>query len=401
MWSIFRITMAALLALLVAAPAPAQDEGSGAQFRGQILTPEPPAPPSPEPQAPAVKPAPSKSKAAKPRASAAPAPAKKPASSHKGKATTVQKTPSAPASAKKPAPSGKATTVQKPAKAPAVRATQPAKPAPTQSLRKGPAPKAPAKGAAAPPGFRINAKAAYLMNMDTGEVYYAQDADRLIPPASVTKVMTLLLIREAMARGQLSPSATIPVSARAACVGGSSMHLVPGEHAPLMELIKGISVASANNACMAVAEYLGKGNPAAFVARMNAKARELGMRRTVFKNPSGLPAAGQVSTARDLALLARAYLRRFPESLAIHAMTTHTYRGVAHRNANSLLDTYPGADGLKTGFVCASGFNIAATAKRDGTRLLAVVLGATSSGVRHRETVKLLDYGFARAGKAN
>ncbi len=237
------------------------------------------------------------------------------------------------------------------------------------------------------------------MNMATGTVYYTQNPDQLIAPASVTKVMTLFLIREAIARGQVSPTDLIPISPRAARVGGSSMHLVPGEKVPLIELIKGISVASANNACVAVAEHLGKGNPAAFVARMNAKAREIGMRRTVFKNPNGLPATGQVSTARDLALLARAYLRRFPESLAIHSMTAHSYAGVTHRNANSLLGSYPGADGLKTGFVCASGFNIAATAQRDTTRLLAVVLGATSSAVRHRETIKLLDYGFAQAKK--
>lgn len=235
------------------------------------------------------------------------------------------------------------------------------------------------------------------MDMDSGTVYFAQNADHLIPPASVTKVMTLYLIREAIAHGTLSPTTAIPVSPRAAQVRGSSMHLVPGEKAPLIELIKGISVASANNACVAVAEYLGKGNVSAFVARMNAKARALGMRRTVFKNPNGLPAPGQVSTARDLAVLARNYLRHFPESLAIHSMTTHTYRGVTHHNANSLLETYPGADGLKTGFVCASGFNIVATAKRGKTRLLAVVLGAASSSVRHRETVKLLDYGFTRA----
>ncbi|MBC7356875.1 MAG: serine hydrolase [Desulfomicrobiaceae bacterium] len=368
-----------VLTLALLLPAAAQEE-TGGQFRGQVIapTPQPPSVPSAEstPQSP-------------PKEANTPSrPAKTKKSIPSRSATTK---PSASSQASKP----KATV----SKTKASRST-------AASVRKASSPKAqnhtpgtprPAANTARSTPFRIQAKAAYLMDMDSGKIYFAQDADRLIPPASVTKVMTLYLIREAIAQGKLSVSTEIPVSARSARVGGSSMHLVPGEKAPLMELIKGISVASANNACMAVAEYLGKGNTAAFVARMNAKARELGLRRTVFKNPSGLPAPGQVSTARDLAALARAYLRRFPESLAIHSMTTHSYRGVSHRNANSLLKTYPGADGLKTGFVCASGFNIVATAKRGKTRLLAVVLGATSSSVRHRETVKLLDYGFARA----
>jgi len=245
--------------------------------------------------------------------------------------------------------------------------------------------------------LHLNVKAAFLMNMTNGKVYYDHDADERIPPASVTKVLTLYLIREAMAQGKLRPETAIPVSALAIRTGGSTMHLYKGEKVPLSEIIKGISVVSANNACVAVAEYMGKGDSQRFVAMMNAKARSLGLSRSTFRNPNGLPAAGHVSTARDLAKLSAAYLRRFPESLAIHSMTTHTYHGVTHRNANSLLGRYDGVDGLKTGFVCASGYNISATAKRGNTRLIAVVLGARNPIVREVETARLLEYGFTRA----
>lgn len=240
----------------------------------------------------------------------------------------------------------------------------------------------------------LNVKAAYLINMSTGQVYYEQNADKQIPPASITKLLTLYIVREALEKGKLSPRKTIPVSPRAARTSGSRMRLRKGEEVTIDELIKGISVVSANDACVAVAEYMGKGDASRFVREMNARAKKMGMTKTVFKNPNGLPAKGQYSTARDIAKLSIHYLKAFPESLSIHSMTSYTYNGSTHRNANSLLGRYEGADGLKTGFVCASGFNISATAKRDGTRLLAVVLGAQTPIIRQVETTKLLDYGF-------
>jgi len=243
----------------------------------------------------------------------------------------------------------------------------------------------------------LNVKSAILINMTTGKVYYEHNADKTIPPASITKLLTLYLVREAMSRGSLAAGTPIPVSDKAVSTGGSRMRLKRGEKVPLSELIKGISVVSANNACVAVAEYLGQGDPSRFVSQMNAKARSIGMNNSLFKNPNGLPAPGQLSTARDIARLSISYLRAFPESLSVHSMTTHTFHGATHRNANSLLRTYKGADGLKTGFVCASGYNITATAKRGGTRLVAVVLGAQNSVIRQRETAKLLDFGFRRA----
>lgn len=247
--------------------------------------------------------------------------------------------------------------------------------------------------------LRLNVKAAILVNMSTGAIYFEQNPDKPVAPASITKLLTLYLVREALAQGKLSSGTRIPVSARAARTGGSRMNLRRGEKAPLGELIKGISIVSANNACVAVAEYLGKGDPGRFVSRMNDKAKKIGMTKSRFKNPNGLPAKGQLSTARDIARLSVSYLRSFPESLAIHSQTSHTYRGATHRNANSLLRSYKGADGLKTGFVCASGYNITATAKRGQTRLVAVVLGARNSIIRQVETRKLLDYGFKRAAQ--
>ena len=245
--------------------------------------------------------------------------------------------------------------------------------------------------------LHLNAKSALLINMSNGKIYFEQNPDKAIAPASITKLLTLYLVREAMAQGRLGASTPIPVSSQAVRTGGSSMSLRRGERVPLNELIKGISVVSANNACVAIAEYLGKGDSNRFVSQMNAKAKALGMTQSRFRNPNGLPASGQLSTARDIAKLSMAYLRTFPESLSVHSMTTHTYHGATHRNANSLLRTYRGVDGLKTGFVCASGYNITATAKRGNTRLLAVVLGTQSSTVRQIETARLLDYGFKRA----
>ena len=245
--------------------------------------------------------------------------------------------------------------------------------------------------------LHLNVKSAILINMSNGKVYYEHNPDKTIAPASITKLLTLYLVREAMAQGRLSPTTSIPVSPKAVRTGGSRMSLKRGEKVPLNELIKGISVVSANNACVAVAEFMGKGDPSKFVSQMNAKAKKIGMTSSLFKNPNGLPASGQLSTARDIAKLSMSYLRTFPESLTIHSMTTHTYHGATHRNANSLLRTYKGVDGLKTGFVSASGYNITATAKRGNTRLLAVVLGAQNSVVRQVETAKLLDYGFKRA----
>ncbi len=241
---------------------------------------------------------------------------------------------------------------------------------------------------------RLTVKAAVLWNMTTGETLYEQNPDVQIAPASLTKVLTLYIIFDAIRQGRLRPWDVVDVSARAATQGGSNMRLRTGEHVKVTELIKGIAVASANDACMAMAEYLEDGHPETFVTLMNATAKRLGMTNSAFMNPNGLPADGQVTTARDMQHLAAAYLEQFPKALTIHSMQYFTHNNRQRHNANSLLGRYEGVDGLKTGFVCSSGYNIIATAKRGDTRLIAVVLGSRSSGVRERETAKLLDKGF-------
>ena len=250
-------------------------------------------------------------------------------------------------------------------------------------------------GACAVPTLTV--KSAILWDMNTGEVLYEQNPDSQIPPASLTKVLTLYILFDAIRQGRLRPWDVIEVSPRAATQGGSNMHLRSGEQIKITDLIQGIAVASANDACMAVADNLENGNADAFVALMNDTAKRLGMTNSVFHNPNGLPAEGQVTTARDMLKLAAAYLEQFPKALTIHSMQYFTHNNRQRHNANSLLGRYEGVDGLKTGFVCASGYNIVATAKRGDTRLIAVVLGSRNPRVRERETAKLLDKGFKLA----
>jgi D-alanyl-D-alanine carboxypeptidase len=247
----------------------------------------------------------------------------------------------------------------------------------------------------AAPSFKLKAKSAILMNAATGKILYAKNADRPMQPASLTKILTLYLVHEAINEGKIYPSDRVKVSADAYFTAGSSMYLEEGDDVELENLIKGIAVVSANDASVAVAEYLG-GNVSRFVKKMNAKAHELGMKRSRFMNPNGLPARGQVSTARDIATLARAYIRDFPESLNLHTMQSFTYGDITQKNHNVLLKSYPDVDGLKTGFVRAAGFHLIVTARRGDTRLIAVVMGEKNPEIRAREAAKLLDKGFKR-----
>ena len=162
---------------------------------------------------------------------------------------------------------------------------------------------------------------------------------------------------------------------------------------PLEELLKGIAVVSGNDACVAAAEHL-SGSVEAFVDSMNRKAKQLGMDHSHFLNPHGLPAEGQITTARDMATLGAAYIRHFPEALRFHSMREYTYNNITQYNRNHLLNKDPSVDGLKTGFVDAAGYHLAATAQREGMRLLAVVMGAAYPRIREREAMKLLNFGF-------
>ncbi len=241
--------------------------------------------------------------------------------------------------------------------------------------------------------LQLTSRSAILMDMTSGRILYTQNADASIQPASITKVLTLYVADEAILEGKVHPRDRVKISRKAGQTGGSRMFLTAGSELPLEELLKGMAVVSANDASVAVAEYIG-GDIETFVERMNRKARELGMERSFFRNPNGLPAKGQVTTAKDMLILARAYLQRFPESLNIHSQQYYTYRDITQHNRNSLLHRYPNADGLKTGWVQKAGYHIVATAKRGNTRLIAVVMGAKNPKIRAKETERLLDEGF-------
>ena len=241
--------------------------------------------------------------------------------------------------------------------------------------------------------LRITSRSAILMDMTTDRVLFAHNADAAIQPASITKVLSLYVADEAIREGEVHPRDTVKISRKAGRTGGSKMFLQAGSELPLEELLKGMAVVSANDASVAVAEYIG-GDTEKFVERMNRRARELGMYKSYFRNPNGLPAKGQVTTARDILTLARAYLLQFPESLNIHSQQYYTYRKITQHNRNSLLSRYPNADGLKTGWVHKAGYHLVATAKRGDTRLIAVIMGAKNPKIRSREAERLLDEGF-------
>ena len=245
-------------------------------------------------------------------------------------------------------------------------------------------------------GLSLPCRAAVLVDQGTGTVLYEKDADRQMPIASITKVMTLLLTFEALHNGQLTLDTPVPVSEHAASMGGSQVWLEPGEHFTLDEMLRAICVSSANDAAVAVAELVG-GSEEAFVARMNAKAAELGMTGTTFKNACGLDTEGHLSTARDVAVMSRAILRECPEVLHYSGIWTDTLRGGETMlvNTNKLLRRYEGITGLKTGTTGGAGVCLSASASRDGLDLIAVVLGSNSSAERFDAATRLLDYGFA------
>ncbi|HOX95145.1 MAG TPA: D-alanyl-D-alanine carboxypeptidase family protein [Syntrophales bacterium] len=244
---------------------------------------------------------------------------------------------------------------------------------------------------------KIKAQSAILKNLNTGEILYSKKADRGIPPASITKVLTLYLVFEAIEGGRADPDDRVVISRKASRMKGSRMYVGEGEEVLLDDLIKGTAIVSGNDAAIAIAEHV-DGDVDAFVRRMNRKAKALGMTRSHFRNPNGLPARGQVTTARDVLKHSESYLDRFPQSLEIHSMTSYTFQDVTQQNSNHLLEMCPDVDGLKTGFTRKSGYHIVVTAQRNGMRLMAVVMGAKSSSVRDREARRLIEEGFRMAG---
>ncbi len=238
--------------------------------------------------------------------------------------------------------------------------------------------------------------AAIVVDHATGAVLYARRADRPVYPASLTKLMTLYLTFEALREGRLRLDQRLPVSRRAARQPPSRLGLRPGERIRLRDAILALTVKSANDVAVVLAEALA-GSERAFARRMTARARALGMRNTRFRNASGLPHRAQKTTARDMALLARRLLEDFPEYYRFFGKRSFRFRGRVYRNHNRLLGRYAGVDGLKTGYIRASGYNLVASARRDGRRVIAVVIGGRTARARDREMRRLLDLGFRRA----
>ncbi len=245
--------------------------------------------------------------------------------------------------------------------------------------------------------FDVKADSAVLMDYNTGTVLYAKNADLALPPASVTKIMTLLLIMEEISCGNLSLTEEVTVSEYAASMGGSQVYLEPGETMQTEELLKCIIIASANDAAVTLAERVA-GSEEAFVARMNTRAAELGMNNTRFENVTGLDddTTGHLTSAYDIALMSRALLSH-PTILKYSTIWMDTIRDGAFglTNTNRLIRFYNGATGLKTGSTSKAGFCISATAEREGLHLIAVIMGSDTRDVRNEAAKQLLDYGFA------
>ena len=243
-------------------------------------------------------------------------------------------------------------------------------------------------------------KSAVLMEASTGTVLFEQEADLPLAPASVTKVMTMLLIMEAIDSGAISWEDTVTASAAAAAKGGSQVYLKEGETMSVRDMLKSIAVSSANDCACAMAEHIA-GSEAAFVERMNQRAKELGMEHTHFVNCTGLDdgpdAAEHRTTARDIAIMSRELLTKHPAIKDFTTIWMDTIRGGAFglSNTTKLVRFYPGATGLKTGFTASAMYCLSASAERDGMELIAVVLGAPSSAARFDTCKQLLDYGFA------
>jgi len=241
--------------------------------------------------------------------------------------------------------------------------------------------------------LQCDAQSAILMDGLTGEVLYEQNPRLKIAPASFVKVMTLYIAFDAIRAGQLKVEDTAIVSEKAWRTQGSKMFIKVGDRVRIEDLLKGIAVASGNDSCIALAEHMA-GSEEIFVSKMNEKAKLIGMNDTQFKNSDGMPAEGQSTSALDMAILARRYVQDHPEALAIHSMVEFEYNGIKQGNRNTLLTRNIGVDGLKTGHIEESGYHLVATAKREGQRMIAVVMGCDKVKKRAPEAQKLLEYGF-------
>ncbi len=249
----------------------------------------------------------------------------------------------------------------------------------------------------------VSAPSVVLMEASTGQIVYEKDPDTLRHPASITKIMTMILIFDALEEGKISLEDTVTVSEYAASMGGSQVFLEPGETQTVDTMLKCISVASANDACVAMAEHI-CGSEQEFVARMNQRAKDLGMANTTFVNCCGLDIEGHMTTARDVALMSRELIVKYPQihnycTIWMENITHVTRRGSSEfglTNTNKLIRQYPYATGLKTGSTDDAKYCVSATAKKDGLELIAVVMAAPDHKIRFLDATTLLNYGFSK-----
>lgn len=255
-------------------------------------------------------------------------------------------------------------------------------------------------GAAAPAAAQIGSEryAAIVVDARTGSTLIAANPDERRYPASLTKMMTVYMAFEALRDGRTELSSPVRVSHEAASMPPSKLGLVPGMTLTVEEAILALVTKSANDAAAALGEHLGGGSEDRFAQMMTLRARSLGMRNTTFRNASGLPDLDQVSTARDMAVLGQRLMRDFPERYSYFSTPHFVFRGRTHWNHNRLLQEYEGTDGIKTGYVNDSGFNLVASAQREGVRLIAAVFGGRTGRERDRHMMALLDQGFSTMG---
>ncbi|AJQ60799.1 D-alanyl-D-alanine carboxypeptidase DacF [Bacillus thuringiensis serovar morrisoni str. 4AA1] len=249
------------------------------------------------------------------------------------------------------------------------------------------------------PKLAEQASSAIVIEQDTGKVLFDKNPNEKLPPASMTKIMTMLLIMEQVEKGKLKLTDKVRASEHAASMGGSQIFLEPGEEMTVNEMLKGIAIASGNDASVAVAEHIA-GSEEGFVNMMNKKAKDLGLKNTHFQNPTGLPAKDHYSTANDMAIMARE-LMKYPLIRKYTGKYEDYLREDTDKkfwlvNTNKLVRFYPGVDGVKTGFTTEAKYCLTASAQKNGMRVISVVMGAPTSKERNNEVTKLLDYAFGQ-----
>ena len=246
--------------------------------------------------------------------------------------------------------------------------------------------------------FETKAAQAILVDAKSGNVFFEKNADELIPPASMSKLMTMTMVFEALKAEKLKLDQEFVISEDAwrrggSSSGGSTMYAELNSRVKLSDLMRGAMIQSANDACIAIAEGIA-GSEAAFSSRMTQRARELGLQKAVFRNSTGLPDPEHLMSVRDLTILARNIILNYPEYYKIYSEREFTWNNILQKNRNPLLTEYPGADGMKTGYTKEAGYGLVGSAVRDGRRLIIVVAGLTTINDRKQEAQKLLDWGF-------